>query len=127
MQSAIPVGSGISLEYYFSRVDQIIHGCGTKLPHNVTGLIGVMEGSSSDLRTGLPWQTVEIHEPVRLLVIVEAVEETLKKIVAEQEVIGRLVKNNWIQFIAWNPDSGNRSEFSQVKNSCEYYDEKRSC
>jgi uncharacterized protein YbcC (UPF0753/DUF2309 family) len=67
-----PVGAGISLEYYFSSVDNEVFGCGTKLPHNVTGLIGVMNGHQSDLRTGLPIQMVEIHEPMRLLVIVDA-------------------------------------------------------
>ena len=49
-----PVGAGISLEYFFSSVDNERYGCGTKLPHNVTGLIGVMNGHLSDLRTGLP-------------------------------------------------------------------------
>ena len=29
-----------------------------------------MDGAASDLRTGLPWQMVEIHEPVRLLFVV---------------------------------------------------------
>ncbi len=51
-----PVGAGISLEYYFSSVDNEVFGCGTKLPHNVTGLIGVMNGHQGDLRTGLPLQ-----------------------------------------------------------------------
>ena len=52
-------------------------GCGTKLPHNVTSLLGVMDGAASDLRTGLPWQMVEIHEPVRLLFIIETTPETM--------------------------------------------------
>ncbi|MFM8634389.1 MAG: putative inorganic carbon transporter subunit DabA, partial [Planctomycetia bacterium] len=67
-----PVSAGISLAYTLSRIDPIGYGCGTKLPHNITGLIGVMDGHASDLRTGLPWQTVEIHEPVRMLLVVEA-------------------------------------------------------
>jgi uncharacterized protein YbcC (UPF0753/DUF2309 family) len=49
-----PVGAGINLEYYFSTVNNERLGCGTKTPHNVTGLFAVMEGASSDLRTGLP-------------------------------------------------------------------------
>ena len=72
-----PVGAGISLEYYFSSVDNETFGCGTKLPHNVTGLIGVMNGHQSDLRTGLPLQMVELHEPMRLLLIVDATPEAL--------------------------------------------------
>ncbi len=67
----VPVVAGISLEYYFSYVDPTGYGCGTKLPHNVTSLLGVMDGAQSDLRTGLPWQMVEIHEPTRLAIVVE--------------------------------------------------------
>ena len=69
-----PIGlvcGGINLEYYFSRVDNIKVGAGTKLPHNVMGLFGVANSSDGDLRPGLPWQMIEVHDPVRLLVIVE--------------------------------------------------------
>src|SRR5262249_16265358 len=59
MAAVVPVAAGISLEYYFSYVDPVGYGCGTKLPHNVTSLLGVMDGAQSDLRTGLPWQMVE--------------------------------------------------------------------
>ena len=48
-------------------MDNTGYGCGTKLPHNIAALLGVMDGATSDLRTGLPWQMVEIHEPMRLL------------------------------------------------------------
>src|SRR6185312_14646927 len=64
LAAVVPVCAGISLEYYFSFVDNDRYGCGTKLPHNIVGLVGVMDGHASDLRTGLPWQMVEIHEPV---------------------------------------------------------------
>jgi uncharacterized protein YbcC (UPF0753/DUF2309 family) len=69
--AAGPVGAGINLEYYFSTVDNEGFGCGSKVMHNLAGLFGVMQGASSDLRTGLPLQMVEIHEPMRLLVVVE--------------------------------------------------------
>ncbi|WP_239394841.1 putative inorganic carbon transporter subunit DabA, partial [Frankia sp. CiP3] len=75
--SAGPVGAGINLEYYFSSVDPVGYGSGTKLPHNITAMVGVMDGHTSDLRTGLPWQMVEIHEPMRLLMIAEATPELL--------------------------------------------------
>jgi len=39
-------------EYYFSTVDPKVYGSDTKVPHNVTGLIGVMAGAHSDLATG---------------------------------------------------------------------------
>ena len=71
LSAVFPVCGGINLEYYFSHTDPTGYGCGTKLPHNITSLLGVMDGSASDLRTGLPWQMVEIHEPVRLMIVCE--------------------------------------------------------
>lgn len=106
-----PVGAGISLEYYFSFVDNERYGCGTKLPHNVTGLIGVMNGHCSDLRTGLPWQMVEIHEPVRLLVIVEATAEMIGKLVERHPEVGALVTKGWIQLALVHPESGAITEY----------------
>jgi uncharacterized protein YbcC (UPF0753/DUF2309 family) len=101
-----PVGAGINLEYYFSFVDPSGYGCGTKLPHNITGLLGVMDGHASDLRTGLPWQMVEIHEPVRLLTIVEAEPQSLQNVLAAAPDLARLIQNRWIQLVAWSPHNG---------------------
>jgi uncharacterized protein YbcC (UPF0753/DUF2309 family) len=98
-----PVGSGINLAYLFSRVDPRRYGCGTKLPHNITGLIGVMDGHSSDLRTGLPWQTVEIHEPVRLLLVIDAPQERILRAAAGNSAVERLVANGWVSVAAWDP------------------------
>ena len=39
-----------------------------------------MDGAASDLRTGLPWQMVEIHEPVRSLFIIETTPEAMLRI-----------------------------------------------
>jgi len=106
LASVVPVGAGINLEYYFSYVDQRVYGSGTKLPHNVTGLVGVMDGHESDLRTGLPHQMVDIHEPMRLLCVVEAKVETLLTIAERQPEVGRLVQGRWIQLVAMDPDTG---------------------
>lgn len=100
-----PVGAGINLEYYFSFVDPAKYGCGTKLPHNITGLIGVMDGHATDLRTGLPWQMVEIHEPVRLLVVVESTPEQLQQILNTTPALAPLIQNRWIQLAALDPES----------------------
>jgi uncharacterized protein YbcC (UPF0753/DUF2309 family) len=80
MAAVVPVVAGINLEYYFSYVDPTGYGCGTKLPHNVTSLLGVMDGAQSDLRTGLPWQMVEIHEPTRLAIVVEATRDRISRV-----------------------------------------------
>jgi uncharacterized protein YbcC (UPF0753/DUF2309 family) len=107
-----PVGAGINLEYYFSCVDNLRLGCGSKLPHNLTSLLGVMDGSLSDLRTGLPKQMIEIHEPVRLQVVVEAENQTLLDIVGRQAELARLIGNGWIQVIGLSPRDGAMSFFS---------------
>lgn len=108
-----PVGAGINLEYYFSTINNERFGCGTKIPHNITGLFGVMEGASSDLRTGLPKQMVEIHEPIRLQVLVEASTTILGQIYERQESLRELIGGGWILVSAIDPDSGEISVFER--------------
>jgi hypothetical protein len=81
-------------------------GCGTKLPHNVTGLMGVMNGHQSDLRTGLPLQMVELHEPMRLLLIVDASPEALLAVAGRQAEVAELVVNQWVQLVSMHPRPG---------------------
>jgi uncharacterized protein YbcC (UPF0753/DUF2309 family) len=100
-----PVGAGISLEYYFSTVDNEGYGSGSKITHNVSGLFGVMDGASSDLRTGLPKQMVEIHEAMRLQVMVEARIDTITKIYQRQPALQELIGNGWILVSAKDPES----------------------
>ena len=106
-----PVGAGINLEYYFSTVNNDRLGCGTKVPHNVTGLFGVMEGASSDLRTGLPQQMIEIHEAMRLQVVVEAAEDVLASIYRRQAPLQELIGNGWLLLSALHPETGAISMF----------------
>ncbi len=108
-----PVGAGINLEYYFSMVDRDRYGCNTKLPHNITGLVGVMDGHASDLRTGLPWQMVEIHEPVRLLIVIEASPAQLGAILERQPVLKELVVNRWILVVAFQPQANQMHFFDE--------------
>jgi uncharacterized protein YbcC (UPF0753/DUF2309 family) len=106
LAAVVPVVAGISLEYYFSYVDPTGYGCGTKLPHNVTSLLGVMDGAQSDLRTGLPWQMVEIHEPARLSIVIEAPPERIRRVVDAHPAIERLVRNRWIWLACLDPGAG---------------------
>jgi uncharacterized protein YbcC (UPF0753/DUF2309 family) len=102
-----PIGlvcGGINLEYYFSRVDNIKMGAGTKLPHNVMGLFGVANSSDGDLRPGLPWQMIEVHDPVRLLVIVEHRPEIVLKAIQSSDEVFEWYKNEWVHIIALHPD-----------------------
>ena len=72
-----------------------------------------MEGTSSDIRTGLPKQMVEIHEPVRLQILVEAKTEVLGEIYGRQESIQELVGGGWVLLSAIDPDSGEISIFER--------------
>ncbi|MBU6276645.1 MAG: DUF2309 family protein [Planctomycetes bacterium] len=108
-----PVGAGINLEYFFSTVDRLGYGAGTKLPHNITGLIGVMDGHASDLRTGLPWQMVEIHEPVRLLIVIDAAPEAILAAAERVPVVKNFVVNGWVQLVSWHPETGALSVFEE--------------
>lgn len=106
-----PVGAGINLEYYFSTVNNERFGCGTKVPHNVTGLFGVMEGAASDLRTGLPRQMIEIHEAMRLQIVVEHKTEVLAAIYERQPSLQELIGNSWVLLSTIDPDTGEISMF----------------
>ena len=105
LQAVVPVCAGISLEYYFSYVDPAGWGCGTKLPHNIAALLGVMDGAASDLRSGLPWQMVEIHEPLRQWFIVETPPERMLEILRRQPDLERLCRNGWIHLATLCPKS----------------------
>ncbi|MDH5473015.1 MAG: DUF2309 domain-containing protein, partial [Gammaproteobacteria bacterium] len=136
--AAGPVGAGINLEYYFSTVNNNNYGSGSKITHNITGLFAVMDGTSGDLRTGLPKQMIEIHEAMRLQVVVEAKTEILTKIYLRQPMLQELVGNGWLLLSAKDPDSetisvfvpdkgfiewqGNKSTLPMVNNSTEWYD-----
>lgn len=97
LQAAIPVCGGINLEYYFSTVDPEVYGSGSKLPHNITSLAGVMTGAASDLRPGLSSQMVEIHEPMRILFVVQSTPSIMHRIAHDNAAIRSLVQGNWVQ------------------------------
>lgn len=101
-----PVCGGISLEYYFSRVDNHKLGAGTKLPHNVMGLIGVANSSDGDLRPGLPLQMIEVHDPVRLLTIVEHFPEVVLKTIQSSADMYEWFINDWVHLMVLNPGTG---------------------
>jgi len=138
--AVVPVCGGISLEYYFSFVDNEGYGCGTKLPHNVTGLLGVMNGYESDLRTGLPWQMVEIHEPVRILFVVETSPERVLETMRKNPLVWEFLENRWIRLAvmdpaggppllyrdgAWDPVAGDDEGLPVAASSAAWYDGKR--
>jgi uncharacterized protein YbcC (UPF0753/DUF2309 family) len=104
------VGQWINMEHYFSTVDNQRFGSGSKVYHNVAGRFGVMTGNLSDLRTGLPAQTVlkdgePYHEPLRLITLIEAPFEHARRAVEGVVAVKRLVHNGWIRLMIIDPET----------------------
>ncbi len=112
LAAVIPVCEGINMLYTLSAIDNSGWGSGTKLPHNITSLLGVMDGSASDLRTGLPWQGVDIHEPVRLLFVIETTAAAMLAIIRENPTIARICCNGWAQLAVLDPHSNRIQQYS---------------
>jgi len=108
-----PVCGGINLEYYFSRVDNHKLGAGTKLPHNVMGLIGVANSSDGDLRPGLPLQMIEVHDPVRLLIIVEHYPQVVLNAIQSSAEMYEWYINEWVHLMVLNPETGGLLYFKE--------------
>ena len=99
------VAQWINCQYYFSAVDPVVFGAGTKTIHNVIGSIGVLAGHNGDLQTGLPWQSLAdgerlVHEPMRLLAVVQAPIERITRIIDRNTVLQRLFGNEWVALAA---------------------------
>ncbi|MDH5728315.1 MAG: DUF2309 domain-containing protein [Gammaproteobacteria bacterium] len=102
------VGQWINMEHYFSVVDNEHFGSSSKAYHNVVGRFGVMSGNLSDLRTGLPSQTVlqdglPYHQPIRLITLIEAPFEHALAAVEAVVSVKNLVRNSWIRLVITDP------------------------
>jgi uncharacterized protein len=105
LKAAAPVCGGINLEYYFSRVDGERLGAGTKLPHNVMGLFGVANGIDGDLRPGLPSQMTEVHDPVRLLLMVEHFPEVVLSTIQKAPETYEWFIHDWVKLVVIHPEN----------------------
>lgn len=108
LSAPVVVGEWINLEHYFSTVDVHRFGSGSKAYHNVAGRFGVMTGNQSDLRTGLPLQTLyrdgqPYHEPLRLISLVEAPAPLVLDVVGRLPKVKSLVMGGWIRVIVLDP------------------------
>ena len=104
MTAPMVVTNWINLQYYASAVDNRSFGSGNKLIHNVVGRLGVLEGNGGYLMTGLPWQSVHDgqryqHEPLRLLVLIEAPRESVQQILEKHPHVCDLVTNGWLSLM----------------------------
>ncbi|ASL26093.1 YbcC family protein [Azotobacter chroococcum] len=105
LRAAAPVCGGINLEYFFSHVDNQKLGAGSKLPHNVMGLIGVANGNDGDLRPGLPSQMIEVHHPVRMMIVVEQFPEVVLKSIQQQPATYEWFANEWLNLTVVHPET----------------------
>ena len=113
LSAIIPVCGGINLEYLFSRIDNSVYGAGTKLPHNVIGLLGVANGVEGDLRTGLPQQMIEVHQPARLMIVVEQTCAITDKALANIGELKEWLDNEWVFLACVDPT--NQAQFLYTK------------
>ncbi len=107
MTAPMVVTNWINLQYYASTVDNRAFGSGNKVIHNVVGQFGVLEGNGGDLMTGLPWQSVHDgkafqHEPLRLLVVIEAPRTAVELIINKHENVRNLVTNGWLTLVVFD-------------------------
>lgn len=111
MTAPLVVAQWINMEHYFSTVDNEVYGSGSKVYHNVVGRIGVMTGAGSDLRIGLPAQTVlrgrvPYHEPMRLLAVIDAPRDRVLTIIARHPLLEQLFHQRWVSLVVREPENG---------------------
>ena len=75
------------------------------ISHQECGNIGVMSGPQSDLRVGLPLQTITngekfFHEPLRLCVFIDAPRTLILGIIKRQASLKLLFDNEWVRLFA---------------------------
>jgi uncharacterized protein len=104
MTAPMIVANWINLQYYASTVDNRAFGSGNKALHNVVGQFGILQGNGGDLTTGLPWQSIHDgrrlqHEPLRLLVVIEAPRGAVGAIIARHASVRSLVDNKWLNLL----------------------------
>ncbi|MDM1903660.1 DUF2309 domain-containing protein [Mycobacteroides abscessus] len=101
LTAPLVVAQWINCQYYFSTVAPEVFGAGTKTVHNVVGNAGVIAGHVGDLRLGLPWQSVGhqgqlVHEPQRLLAIVQAPLARIDTVIDRNPILQQLFGNDWV-------------------------------
>ena len=122
LSGPLVVARWISLEHYFSTIDNDVYGSGSKVSHNVVGRFGVQFGNGGDLRMGLPWQTVfdagvSRHEPMRLLCVICAPREKVESVLGGNLALSGPFDRGWAQLVVLDSPSG---EFYEYRPGAEW-------
>jgi hypothetical protein len=56
---------------------------------------------------------VEIHEPMRLLVVIDATPERIAAAVAPLAAVRQLIENRWLHLVSWDPQTGALSVYDR--------------
>ncbi|MBP9726173.1 MAG: DUF2309 domain-containing protein [Gammaproteobacteria bacterium] len=105
------VGQWINSQYLFSLLNTVAYGSGSKITHNITGKIGIMQGNASDLMTGLPVQSLlltdkdEHHQALRLSSIIMAPRNRVVTIIKSHLKLENLVSNAWTHLFCIDPEN----------------------
>ena len=119
MTAPMVVAEWINTQYLFSTLDNVAYGSGSKITHNVTAKIGVMQGNGSDLMHGLPLQSVMMtdeesyHDPQRLLTVIYAPRTKINPIIERQEILKTLFYNGWVKLVAIEPEQNQAYELDR--------------
>jgi hypothetical protein len=75
-----------------------------------------MTGNLSDLRTGLPSQTVlengrPYHQPMRLITVIEAPFDHARRAIGNVVAVKNLVRNGWIRLLVVDPETATVSVY----------------
>ncbi|MEE4377948.1 MAG: DUF2309 domain-containing protein [Candidatus Competibacteraceae bacterium] len=130
LTAPLVVAEWINTQYYFSTVDNVHYGSGSKITHNVTGKIGVMQGNASDLMTGLPQQSLTVregelyHEPLRLMAVVYAPLSRVAEIIARNTILRHFFDNGWVALTVIDPSSGRMLRYRKGKVWEDFLDDK---
>jgi uncharacterized protein YbcC (UPF0753/DUF2309 family) len=105
MTGPVVVAHWIASQYSLSTAAPERFGAGPKPLQNVIGRDGVATADGLDLRIGLPLESTwfdgrPIHEPMRLLVVVDAPAARVEGVIARNPVLQRLFDHGWARVVA---------------------------
>lgn len=111
MTAPMVVAQWINAQYFFSTMDNVAYGGGSKVSKNISGKFAIMQGNASDLMNGLPLQSVFLnddqryHESLRLSVVIYAPKSSIKKVIDQHIILQKLFANGWLYLFCIDPDT----------------------